>query len=59
MVRYVADCRKIPSKKKCTLRISGSLKEVMDVSVYHAVKTHGHKNSAALKKLIRKSLKKA
>jgi len=55
--RVVADCRKFPSKKKCTLTIAGSVKEVLPVAVWHAVKSHGHKKSAKLVREIKKTLK--
>ena len=58
-LRWVADCRKIPSKKKCTLTIAGKLNEVLPLAMDHAVKSHGHKRSPKLKTEIRKSLKKA
>ncbi len=51
--RMVADCRRFPSEKNCTLTIAGTEKEVLEVAVWHAVKSHGHKNSPALRKAIR------
>lgn len=48
--RITADCRKFPSKKNCTLTISGSFKEVFPVALYHAVKHHGHKDTLAFRK---------
>ena len=57
--RVVADCRRFPSKKKCTLTIAGTEKEVMKVAVWHAVHDHGHKNSPALGKQIKAMLRKA
>ena len=51
--RKVADCRLFPSEKNCTLAISGTEKEVMDVAVYHAVKSHGHKNTPAFRRQLR------
>jgi hypothetical protein len=55
--RVVADCRKFPSKKKCTLTIAGKMSEVLPVAVYHAVKSHGHRNTAALRRDIRRFIK--
>ena len=57
--RVVADCRKFPSKKNCTLTIAGTEKEVMKVSVWHAVHDHGHKDSPAFRKQIKSMLKEA
>lgn len=51
--RKVADCRLFPSEKNCSLTISGTEKEVMDVAVYHAVKSHGHKNTPAFRRQLR------
>ncbi len=55
--RMVADCRMFPSKIGCTLTISGREKEVLDASVDHAVKKHGHKRSPALRRQIKMMLK--
>ncbi len=50
--RYVADCRKFPSQKKCSLTIAGTQKEVLEVVEWHAVKAHGHQKTPALRKAI-------
>ncbi|HEY4497953.1 MAG TPA: DUF1059 domain-containing protein [Candidatus Paceibacterota bacterium] len=55
--RITADCRKYPSKKKCSLTISGAMSEVLPIAIYHAVKSHGHKNTAAFQKEMRKYIK--
>ncbi len=55
--RVSADCRKFPSEKKCTLNISGSMSEVFPVAVYHAVKSHGHKDTPAFRKGFKKFIK--
>ncbi len=57
--RVVADCRKLPSKKRCTLTIAGKMSEVLPIAVYHAVKNHGHKNTPKLHREIKKMIKKA
>ena len=49
----MADCRKFPSVKHCTLTIAGKEFEVLPVAVYHAVKAHGHKNTPALRKAVK------
>jgi hypothetical protein len=51
--RVCADCRKFPSEKNCSLYISGTLDEVLDVAVSHAVKSHGHPDTPALREQIR------
>ena len=55
--RVSADCRKFPSKKKCTLMISGSMQEVFPVAAYHAVKSHGHKNTSAFRRQLKAFIK--
>ncbi len=50
--RVVADCRKFPSEKNCTLTIAGTQKEVLEVAEWHAVKAHGHRKSPKLRKAI-------
>jgi len=57
--RVVADCRKFPSEKNCSLTIAGTEKEVMKVAAWHAVHDHDHKDSPALRKQIRAMLKSA
>jgi len=54
--RYVADCRKFPSEKSCSLTIAGTQKEVLEVAEWHAVKSHGHRKSPALRKQITQML---
>lgn len=51
--RKVADCRKFPSEKKCSLTIAGTEEEVLSVAVQHAVTSHGHKDTPELRKQIR------
>ena len=55
--RKVADCRQFPSEKKCTLTIAGTKEEVLKVAVWHAVESHGHKDTPELRKQIRAMLK--
>lgn len=55
--RVSADCRKYPSKKHCTLTISGKMSEVYPVAVYHAVKHHGHKNIPSFRRELKKFIK--
>lgn len=51
--RVVADCRKFPSEKNCSLTIAGTEKEVLEVAEWHATKSHGHRKSPALRKAIK------
>ena len=55
--RKFIDCREYPSEKNCSLRISGTEDEVLDVAVQHAVAAHGHENSPELREQIRSMLK--
>ena len=55
--RKFVDCRDYPSEKNCSLRISGTEKEVLDAAVQHAVSAHGHTNSPQLREQIKSMLK--
>jgi predicted small metal-binding protein len=55
--RKSIDCREFPSDKNCTLRISGTEDEVLDIAVQHAAASHGHENTPELREEIRKLLK--
>ena len=55
--RKAIDCREFPSDSNCTLRISGTEDEVLDIAVKHATATHGHENTPELREEIRKLLK--
>jgi Protein of unknown function (DUF1059) len=51
------DCRDFPNEIGCTLLISGSEKEVLQVAVRHAVEEHGHKDTAELRRQIKAMMK--
>ena len=53
----VIDCRNFPSDKACTLAISGTEEEVLDLAVLHASTVHGHENTPELREQIRSMLK--
>jgi predicted small metal-binding protein len=55
--RKVIDCRNFPSDKNCTLAISGTEEEVLDLAVLHASTVHGHENTPELREQIRSMLK--
>jgi predicted small metal-binding protein len=55
--RKVADCRDFPSEKNCTLAISGSEEEVLNVATRHAIEEHGHKDTPELREQIKDTLK--
>jgi len=54
--RKVADCRKFPSENNCSLTISGTEDEVLNVAVKHAIEAHHHKNSPGLRREIKAML---
>jgi len=53
MARKIADCRKFPSEKNCTVTIAGDEEEVLALSVHHAVKDHGHEDTPELREQIK------
>ncbi len=55
--RKIIDCRNFPSEKNCTLAISGTEEEVLDLAVLHAATVHGHQNTPELREQIRSLLK--
>ena len=55
--RKSIDCRDYPSEKNCSLKISGTEKEVLDAAVLHAASVHGHENTPELCEQIRSMLK--
>jgi hypothetical protein len=57
MPRKYIDCREFPSHTNCTLAISGTENEVLDLAVLHAVNAHGHKNGQELRGQLRAMLK--
>lgn len=55
MARQIFDCRELPGD--CTLAISGTLEEVMEAQVQHAVSAHGQEDGPELRDLIASYLK--
>jgi hypothetical protein len=51
--RKIADCRRFPSEKNCSLTISGTEEEVMEVALWHAINSHGHKDTPEFRKQLR------
>lgn len=56
MARKVADCRRFPSERPCTLTIAGEEEEVLRAAVQHAVSWHGDDDTPELRMMIRASL---
>ncbi len=56
-IRKYVDCREFPSENNCSLKISGTQEEVLTAAVQHAVASHGHKDEAELRELLRSALR--
>lgn len=56
-MRKVADCRDMPSEKRCTLTIAGEEDEVVRAAAEHAISFHGHTDTPELRDEIRSHLK--
>jgi hypothetical protein len=54
--RKVIDCRRFPADKPCSIAISGTEEDVMDLAVLHATSVHGHTDSPELRQQIRSML---
>ncbi len=57
MNRKIIDCRDFPDETGCTLMISGTTKEVINIAIRHAIEDHGHKDTAELRKQIKNMIK--
>ena len=57
MSRKYIDCKQVPSEKNCTLAISGSEEEVLDLAVLHGIVVHGHTDPYELRKQLQSLLK--
>ena len=55
--RKFIDCREYPSQKNCSVKISGTEDEVVELAMLHATSYHGHEQSTELRDEIRKLLK--
>jgi len=53
MARKYIDCRQFPSGNNCSVAISGSEEEVLDLAVIHAIVSHGHDDPYELRKKLR------
>ena len=54
--RKAIDCRRFPSEKNCTLKISGTEEEVLDLAVLHATTAHEHEDAPGLREQLRSML---
>jgi hypothetical protein len=55
--RKFIDCSEFPSEKNCTLKISGTEDEVLDLAVLHAVSSHGHQDTPEFREQLRSALR--
>lgn len=54
--RKAIDCRRFPSEKNCTMMISGTEDEVLDLAVLHATTAHAHAETPELREQLRSML---
>jgi hypothetical protein len=54
--RKVIDCRRFPAEKPCSIVISGTEDDVLDLAVLHAKTVHGHQDRPELREQIRSML---
>ena len=58
MARKYIDCREVPSDSQCTVAISAdSEKELVEIAVQHAVKVHGHQDTAEFRQMLKQAIK--
>jgi hypothetical protein len=53
MGRMIADCRRFPSERNCTLTIIGQQAEVIQAAAEHAVSVHMHEDTPELRRQIK------
>ena len=56
MSRKYINCGQITSSRSCSLAISGSEEEVLDLAVIHGILAHGHDDPYELRKELRSLL---
>jgi hypothetical protein len=54
--RKVIDCRRFPAEKPCSITISGTEDEVVELGVLHATTVHGHQDTPELREQLRSML---
>lgn len=55
--RKFIDCREFPSETDCSIRISGTEEEVLQLAAYHAVTVHSHEDTPELREHLKAMLK--
>jgi hypothetical protein len=51
--RKVIDCRRFPAEKPCSITISGTEDEVLELALLHAGSVHGHKDTLEFRQQLR------
>jgi Protein of unknown function (DUF1059) len=51
--RKVIDCRRFPGEKPCSITISGTEDEVLELALLHAGSVHGHKDTPEFRQQLR------
>jgi hypothetical protein len=54
--RKIIDCRNFPSETPCSIAISGSEEDVLELAVLHASSVHGHKDTPEFRQQLRSML---
>ena len=54
--RKVIDCRRFPTEKSCSILISGTEDDVLNLAVLHPTTVHGHQDNPELRERIRSML---
>jgi hypothetical protein len=54
--RKIIDCRNFPSEKPCSIAISGTEEDVLELAVLHASAVHGHKDTPEFREQLRSML---
>jgi len=55
--RKVIDCRRFPAEKPCSIAISGTEEEVLELAALHATTVHGHQDTPELREQLRSLLR--
>jgi hypothetical protein len=54
--RKIIDCRNFPGEKPCSIAISGTEEEVLELAVLHARSVHGHQDTPEFRQQLRSML---
>ena len=54
--RKLIDCRRFPAENPCSIVISGTEDDVLDLAVLHVQTVHGHQDTPELREQIRSML---